>query len=51
MAGLTAAGIMMPMVESSGIASELLVLAAGAGSIFFSNINDVGFGFLRNILI
>ena len=43
MAGLTAAGIMMPMVESSGIASELLVLAAGAGSIFFSHINDGGF--------
>ena len=43
MAGLTAAGIMMPMVESSGIAPELLVLATGAGSIFFSHINDSGF--------
>ena len=43
MSGLTAAGIMMPMVESSGIAPELLVLATGAGSIFFSHINDGGF--------
>ncbi len=42
-AGLTAAGIMMPMVESSGIAPVLLVLATGAGSIFFSHINDGGF--------
>ena len=42
-AGLTTAGIMMPMVESSGIAPELLVLATGAGSIFFSHINDGGF--------
>ena len=42
-AGLTAAGIMLPMVESSDIAPELLVLATGAGSIFFSHINDGGF--------
>ena len=42
-AGLTAAGIMLPMVESSGIAPELLVLATGAGSIFCSHINDSGF--------
>ena len=42
-AGLTAAGIMLPMVEPSGIAPELLVLATGSGSIFFSHINDGGF--------
>ena len=42
-AGLTAAGIMLPMVENSGIAPELLVLATGAGSIFLSHINDGGF--------
>ena len=34
---------MLPMVESSGIAPELLVLATGAGSIFCSHINDSGF--------
>lgn len=42
-AGLTAAGIMMPMVGSSGVAPELLVLATGAGSITLSHINDGGF--------
>ncbi len=42
-AALTAAGIMMPMVATSGVAPELLVLATGAGSITFSHINDGGF--------
>jgi Gnt-I system high-affinity gluconate transporter len=42
-AGLTAAGIMLPMVGQSGVAPELMVLATGAGSIFFSHINDGGF--------
>lgn len=42
-AGMTAAGIMLPMVGASGVAPELLVLATGAGSIFFSHVNDGGF--------
>ena len=42
-AGLTAAGIMLPMVGTSGVAPELMVLAIGAGSIFFSHVNDGGF--------
>ena len=42
-AGLTAAGIMAPLVATSGVAPELLVLATGAGSITFSHINDSGF--------
>lgn len=42
-AGLTAAGIMTPLVATSGVAPELLVLATGAGSITFSHINDSGF--------
>ncbi len=42
-AGLTAAGIMLPMVGTSGVAPELLVLATGAGSITLSHINDGGF--------
>jgi len=42
-AGMTAAGIMLPMVGTSGVAPELLVLATGAGSIFFSHVNDGGF--------
>jgi len=42
-AGLTAAGIMEPLVVTSGVAPELLVLATGAGSITFSHVNDSGF--------
>ncbi|MEQ9439317.1 MAG: gluconate:H+ symporter [Cyclobacteriaceae bacterium] len=42
-AGLTAASIMMPMVGSTGVSPELLVLATGAGSITLSHINDGGF--------
>ena len=42
-AGLTAAGIMIPMVATSGVSPELLVLATGAGSITLSHINDGGF--------
>ncbi len=40
---LTAASIMLPMVGTSGVSTELLVLATGAGSITFSHINDGGF--------
>lgn len=40
---LTAAGIMMPLVQSTSTPAELLVLATGAGSITFSHINDGGF--------
>jgi len=42
-AALTAAGIMTPMIGHTAIRPELLVLATGAGSIFFSHINDGGF--------
>lgn len=41
--GLTAAGIMLPMIGTAGVPVELLVLAIGAGSIFFSHVNDGGF--------
>ncbi len=41
--GLTAAGIVLPMIEQSGASPELMVLAVGAGSIFFSHVNDGGF--------
>jgi len=41
-AGLTAAGIMLPLVEQ-GTSPELLTLAIGAGSITFSHVNDGGF--------
>ena len=42
-AGLTAAGLMAPLADSAGVSRELLTLATGAGSIFFSNVNDTGF--------
>ena len=41
--GLTAAGIVLPLVGQSGVSPELMVLAIGAGSIFFSHVNDGGF--------
>ncbi len=42
-AALTGGSIMAPMIASSGVAPELLVLATGAGSITLSHINDGGF--------
>ncbi len=42
-AALTAAGLIAPIADSSGVSRELLTLATGAGSIFFSNVNDTGF--------
>jgi Gnt-I system high-affinity gluconate transporter len=35
--------LMAPLAESSGVSRELLALATGSGSIFFSNVNDTGF--------
>ena len=42
-AGLTAAGIVQPLVASSGISPELMVLSIGAGSLMCSHVNDTGF--------
>lgn len=42
-AGLTAAGIVLPLVASTGVSAELMVLAIGAGSLMFSHVNDSGF--------
>ncbi len=42
-AGLTAAGIMLPIVQATDITPELMVLATGAGSLMFSHVNDPGF--------
>ena len=42
-AGLTAAGIVAPMVAASGVNPALMVLATGAGSLMFSHVNDPGF--------
>jgi gluconate transporter len=42
-AAITAAGIVVPMVPSSGVRPELLVLAIGAGSVSLSHFSDSGF--------
>lgn len=42
-AGLTAAGILAPLVQTSGVSPELMVLSVGAGSVFCSHVNDTGF--------
>ncbi|MHA4842904.1 gluconate:H+ symporter [Flavitalea antarctica] len=42
-AGITAAGVVTPLVTSGVVTPELMVLAVGAGSVFGSHINDSGF--------
>ena len=42
-AGMTAAGIVLPLVSQGDASPELMVLSIGAGSIFFSHVNDGGF--------
>lgn len=42
-AALTAGGVLLPLVTSSGIDPNLMVLAIGAGSLMFSHVNDSGF--------
>jgi len=42
-AGLTTAGIVAPMVASTNVNPCLMVLATGAGSLFFSHVNDPAF--------
>jgi gluconate transporter len=42
-AGITAAGIVTPLVASGSVMPELMVLSIGAGSVFGSHINDSGF--------
>ncbi len=42
-AGLTAAGIALPLVADSGVSAELMVLAIGSGSLMLSHVNDGGF--------
>jgi Gnt-I system high-affinity gluconate transporter len=42
-AGLTAAGVMLPSMAQSGVNPNLMVLAIGAGSLLLSHFNDSGF--------
>jgi len=42
-AGMTAAGLMAPVVTAGHVDPNLMVLAVGAGSLMFSHVNDSGF--------
>lgn len=42
-AGLTTAGILIPYITAQGVNTNLMVLSIGAGSLFFSHVNDPGF--------
>lgn len=47
-ATITAVGIMPGVVAGSGVPPELVVLAIGAGSVFFSHVNDPGFWLVKS---
>jgi GntP family gluconate:H+ symporter len=40
---ITAAGLVMPLIKSTGASPELMVIATGAGSLMSSHFNDSGF--------
>ncbi len=42
-AGLTAAGIIAPLIQTAHVDANLMVLSVGAGSLLFSHVNDSGF--------
>ncbi len=42
-AGLTAAGIMLPVIKQTGADANLMVLSIGSGSLMLSHFNDGGF--------
>jgi Gnt-I system high-affinity gluconate transporter len=42
-AGVTAAGVVGPLVDATGVNPNLMVLAVGAGSLMFSHVNDSAF--------
>jgi Gnt-I system high-affinity gluconate transporter len=42
-AGLTTAGIILPLMVATHTNPNLMVLAVGAGSLMFSHVNDAGF--------
>ena len=49
-AGLSAVGIVAPLVIGGQASPELMVLAVGAGSIFGSHINDTGFWMFKEFM-
>lgn len=49
-ATITAAGLMKTLLTMSGVSPDWMVLAIGAGSLFFSHVNDPGFWLVRGYL-
>ena len=47
-ATITAAGIMTGVLTATGASPEWMVLAIGAGSVFFSHVNDPGFWLVKS---
>jgi GntP family gluconate:H+ symporter len=47
-ATITAVGVMPGVAAASGVPPELIVLAIGAGSVFFSHVNDPGFWLVKS---
>jgi Gnt-I system high-affinity gluconate transporter len=47
---VTAAGVVLPLVQSSGASPELMVLAVTCGSIACSHVNDPGFWLFKEYL-
>ncbi|HSK08446.1 MAG TPA: gluconate:H+ symporter [Vicinamibacterales bacterium] len=46
-AGITTAGIVLPLVSASGVNRELMVLAIGSGSLMLAHVNDGGFWLVK----
>ncbi|MFZ4832499.1 gluconate transporter [Rouxiella sp. Mn2063] len=42
-AAITAGGIAAPLIATTGVSPELMVIAVGSGSLIFSHVNDPGF--------
>lgn len=42
-AGITTAGIVLPLISATGVSPELMVLAIGSGSLMVGHVNDGGF--------
>ncbi len=49
-ATITTAGVMPAVVAATGVSPEWMVLAIGAGSVFFSHVNDPGFWLVKSYL-
>ncbi|MCL6572691.1 MAG: gluconate:H+ symporter [Bacillus sp. (in: Bacteria)] len=47
---MTAAGIVLPIAQASGVSMELMVLAVTSGSVAFSHVNDPGFWMYKEYL-